>query len=28
LDLNCPDTVADWLISQSDRLEYNPENYR
>jgi molybdopterin-guanine dinucleotide biosynthesis protein B len=28
LDINCPEAVADWLISQSDRLEYNPENYR
>jgi molybdopterin-guanine dinucleotide biosynthesis protein B len=28
LDLNSPETVADWLISQSLRLEYNPENYQ
>lgn len=27
LDLNNPQDVADWLLSQSARLEYNPELY-
>ena len=28
LDLNNPDAVADWLLSQGKRFEYNPENYQ
>jgi molybdopterin-guanine dinucleotide biosynthesis protein B len=27
LDLNSPDSVADWLISQSERLEYDADRY-
>ena len=27
LDLNNPSTVADWLLSQGERLTYNPELY-
>jgi molybdopterin-guanine dinucleotide biosynthesis protein B len=27
LDLNSPDEVADWLISQGERLEYHSERY-
>lgn len=27
LDINNPQAVADWLLSQSARLEYNPELY-
>lgn len=27
LDLNCPEAVADWLLSQAERFDYNPENY-
>jgi molybdopterin-guanine dinucleotide biosynthesis protein B len=27
LNLNAPDAVADWLISQSERLEYHAEHY-
>jgi molybdopterin-guanine dinucleotide biosynthesis protein B len=28
LDLNSPQIVADWLISQGERLEYHPEHYQ
>ncbi len=28
LDLNNPDAVADWLLSQGERFEYNPDNYQ
>lgn len=27
LDLNSPETLADWLISQSERFEYHTERY-
>jgi molybdopterin-guanine dinucleotide biosynthesis protein B len=27
LDLNAPEAVADWLISQGERLEYHVERY-
>ncbi len=27
LDLNSPDAVADWLLSQGTRFDYQPENY-
>lgn len=27
LDLNNPDAIAQWLLSQSERFAYNPENY-
>jgi molybdopterin-guanine dinucleotide biosynthesis protein B len=28
LDLNAPDAVADWLLSQGARFDYNPESYQ
>ncbi len=28
LNLNDPDAVSDWLLSQGERFEYHPENYR
>jgi molybdopterin-guanine dinucleotide biosynthesis protein B len=27
LDLNLPQAVADWLLSQGERFDYNPEKY-
>ncbi|MDD2880638.1 MAG: molybdopterin-guanine dinucleotide biosynthesis protein B [Rhodoferax sp.] len=28
LDLNDPDSVAEWLLSQGERFDYNAENYQ
>jgi molybdopterin-guanine dinucleotide biosynthesis protein B len=27
LDLNDPNAVADWMVAQGDRFDYNPESY-
>jgi molybdopterin-guanine dinucleotide biosynthesis protein B len=27
LDLNDPDALAQWLVENGDRFDYDPENY-